>query len=971
MARSKRQWFVGLFVASVFAIVLMIVGPGRHAQPLLQADQPAPKERPVSAPVAMPTNLVGLEIRLGLSDTKPTAWDGEIQLSEGRVSEIKVAGGGPKPSVDGPRFKTRSIEVPSSPKPYMARPSLQIMLDAPGTATLTLKTEQGTVTARLADLVPGVQTRFLNDRITIERQDGAVRLTGPETEDDFPALAKGPDGYVWLAYVEYQPGPAVLTERLYNGEFDALVPRGHGDCIRLRKFDGTTWQAAIDVTERGLDVWRPTIAVDGKGDVWVAWSQQVNNDWEIFHRRYTPGTGWSKTVRVTESPGTDFNVVATTDSTGTVWLAWQSWQRGNFDIMLMALADDHPWKEPRPISQSTANDWNPAIAADTKGNVYVAWDTYDKGNYDVRLFKTSKAEPAGKTITVADSARFEARASLACDAKDRVWIAYEEGDEQWGKDYSTSQFRKIGFARNPGAALYLRRTIRVKCLVDDQLYVPEGDLERACVGKLNRSKSLPRLVVDKAGGIWILFRHHPTFDGEVWNSYALRYDGKTWSAPRRLGKSANLLDNRPAVVPLGDGVLTVYSGDDRTATRTRGQDDLFATTLSALGRTVNMELNHDEPAADAKLAAVHPSEAADTARIRAYRIGVDGKQLRLLRGEFHRHTEYTAHVDADGTLEDAWRYALDAGDLDWIGIGDHTNGYGSEYMWWHFQKYTDFFHHPPRFVGAYVYERSVEYPNGHRNVILPKRGIRPLPLRTLGPNTLKVAEGTPEQGSADSKMLFAYLKHFNGICASHTSGTNMGTDWRDNDPVLEPIVEIYQGHRHNYEHKGAPRAPTAETQIGGYRPAGYVWNALEKGYRFGFQASSDHISTHLSYAVVLTDDASRQGIIDAFKKRHCYGATDNIIVDVRSQDGHIMGDAFETTKRPTLNVDIYGTGPVAKVHIIRNNRYVYSTEPKKTDVRFRFSDMDAVKGQTYYYYVRVEQADGNLAWASPMWITYK
>jgi hypothetical protein len=921
----------------------------------------------------MPANLVGLEIRTALVDAKPAAWDGEIQVSDGRVFEIKITGGGPKASVDGQRFKARSIKQGAAGKETIVGPTLQVMLDAPQAATLTLKTDQGEVTARLADLLPGTRNKFMAGRVTIERQEGAVRLTGPETEDDFPALAKGTDGSIWLAYVEYQPGPPVLAERLDRGEFDALVPRGNGDCIRLRKFDGTTWQSPIDVTERGLDVWRPTVAVDGKAGVWVAWSQQVNNDWEIFHRHYSPDRGWSKIVRVTESPGTDFNVVATTDSTGTVWLAWQSWQNGNFDIMLMALGDDHPWKEPRPISQSTANDWSPAIVADSKGNVFVAWDTYDKGNYDVRLFKTSKAEPVGKTITVADSPRFEARPSLACDARDRVWIAYEDGDEQWGKDYSNANFSKIGLARNPGAALYLRRTIKVKCLMDDQLYLPDGDLEQACVGKLNRSKSTPRIVVDKAGGVWALFRHHPLAGGggEVWNSYAMRYDGKTWSAPRRLANSANLLDNRPGLVPLGEGILAVYSGDGRTSTRNRDQDDLFATTFSALGRTVAMELNHDEPAPAAKVAPVHPADAADVTRIRAYRMEVGGKELRLLRGEFHRHTEYTSHGDIDGTLEDGWRYALDAADLDWIGIGDHNNGYNSEYMWWHFQKYTDFFHHAPRFVAAYVYERSIEYPNGHRNVILPKRGIRPLPPRTIAPDSQKVAEGTPEKGSPDSKMLFAYLKHFNGICASHTSGTTMGTDWRDNDPVLEPIVEIYQGHRHNYEHKGAPRAPTAETQIGGYRPAGYVWNALEKGYRFGFQCSSDHVSTHMSYAVVLTDDASRQGIIDAFKKRHCYGATDNIIVDVRSLDGHIMGDAFDTTKRPTLNVDIHGTAPVAKVHVIRNNRYVYSSEPNKADVRFRFSDMDAVKGQTYYYYVRVEQADGNLAWASPLWITYQ
>jgi hypothetical protein len=284
-------------------------------------------------------------------------------------------------------------------------------------------------------------------------------------------------------------------------------------------------------------------------------------------------------------------------------------------------------------------------------------------------------------------------------------------------------------------------------------------------------------------------------------------------------------------------------------------------------------------------------------------------------------------------------------------------------MWWQVQKTTDVYHHPPHFVAALTYERSVVYPNGHRNVMMPKRGIRPL-MRG------DTKSGTKEKGTPDTKVLYAYLKHFGAICSSHTSATNMGTDWRDNSPEFEPVVEIYQGHRHNYEHKGAPRSATKATQIGGYEPDGYVWNALEKGYRLGFQSSSDHVSTHISYGVVLTDDTSRQGLITAFKKRHCYAATDNIILVVRSGE-HLMGDIFTTEKRPGLEIAIVGTAPLAKVSIIRNNRYVYSSEPKKREATLRYTDMDAKKGQTSYYYVRVEQTDGNLAWGSPMWITWK
>jgi hypothetical protein len=339
-----------------------------------------------------------------------------------------------------------------------------------------------------------------------------------------------------------------------------------------------------------------------------------------------------------------------------------------------------------------------------------------------------------------------------------------------------------------------------------------------------------------------------------------------------------------------------------------------------------------------------------------------GKKLRLLRGEFHRHTEYTSHRDGDGMLEDAWRYALDAGHLDWMGNGDHDNGLHHEYMWWQIQKMTDLYLHAPHFLSVQSYERSNAYPNGHRNVILPRRGIRPLPRGDL--------KGTEQEGTPDTKLLYAFLKQYGGICASHTSGTNMGTDWRDNDAEVEPVVEIYQGHRHNYEHFGAPRAATKETNIGGYQPAGAVWNALAKGYKLGFQSSSDHISTHISYAIALTDDCSREGLIAAFKRRHCYAATDNLILDVRSGE-HLMGDIFETKSAPTLNIHVHGTGPVARLDVIRDNKHVFSAEPQQPVVRLNYTDMDAKPGQTSYYYVRVQQADGNLAWASPMWITVK
>ncbi len=51
--------------------------------------------------------------------------------------------------------------------------------------------------------------------------------------------------------------------------------------------------------------------------------------------------------------------------------------------------------------------------------------------------------PTGRFRSGRLSNRFEARPSLALTPRDRVWVAYEEGDENWGKDYANDTPAKV------------------------------------------------------------------------------------------------------------------------------------------------------------------------------------------------------------------------------------------------------------------------------------------------------------------------------------------------------------------------------------------------------------------------------------------------------------------------------------------------------------------------------------------------
>ena len=336
--------------------------------------------------------------------------------------------------------------------------------------------------------------------------------------------------------------------------------------------------------------------------------------------------------------------------------------------------------------------------------------------------------------------------------------------------------------------------------------------------------------------------------------------------------------------------------------------------------------------------------------------------LRVVRGEFHRHSEIS--MDG-GTRRHHHRSVPLRHRCRLRSIGSAaaitTTAWAASTRWWITQKLTDIFYNPGAFVPMFNYERSVAFPEGHRNVIFAQRGIRTLPRL---PKMANDSEGH----APDTQMLYRYLKQYNGIVASHTSGTSsMGTDWRDNDPTVEPLVEIYQGDRQNYEMPGAPRTNSEKDSIGGWQSKGWVSLAFEKGYQLSFEASSDHISTHMSYCNILARDYSRQSVLDAVKARHVYGATDNILADFRVGN-HIMGDAFTMTGPPELKVKLQGTGNFKKVYVVKNNKYVYTLEPGKPNVEFTWRDNEAAKG-TSYYYVRGEQEDGNIVWVSPMWIT--
>jgi hypothetical protein len=919
----------------------------------------------------------------------------------------------------------------NGPPPFVANGVVVWLAGANDSTQLRVKTAQGDFTVRLADIPYGKMQHALDGRVMADRIPPASEITSTPDEQDYPAVAADRNGNLWLAYLEFRHNPDHDRIRANYLEppkdfSDMKAPTG-GDQILVRKFSAGAWSEPIAITPPGGDLYRPAIAVDGSDRPWVFWSVNEKGNFNLWARAIENGNPGGA-LQLSGAPGSDVNPVATTDTKGRVWVAWQGWRNGRACVFA-AWQEGNRFSRPYTVASSAGNEWNPAIAADANGRVSVAWDSYRNGNYDVYVRTANAPGNWGKETAVAASALYEAYPSIAYDREGRLWIAYEVGAERWGKDFGAYDTNGVAIYQGRGVKLVaLDRAGRVMETKTDLAAVlpgaanqrvdstarqndsdawlkpdPEGIKKRppsrTPVASRGPKNSLPKLLVDASGRLWLAARSpqpvcwNPI--GTVWSEYLASYDGSEWTGPIFLSHSDNLLDNRPALVSTRPGELMVIGSSDSrrqfhliekhlpgqgqaAARRPRAaaaaaptdrvvapdpyNNDLYLNVVSL--PPVRGPVSVKEAAAAAPPASdpMDGVEKSAIATIRDFRAPSRYGALRIARGEFHRHSEISMDGGGDGTIIDQWRYIIDPAGMEWVGCCDHDNGGGREYSWWITQKLTDIFYVPGKFSPMFSYERSIAYPEGHRNTVFVQRGVRPLPRLPK-----VAAEST---GNApDTQMFYKYLREFSGIVASHTSATNMGTDWRDNDPSTEPVVEIYQGARQNYEMPGAPRSNSAEDSIGGWQPKGFVNLALEMGYKLGFQASSDHISTHMSYCNLFVTDTTREAIMAAFRQRHVYGATDNILAYVTGGD-YMMGDAFSTAQLPELRVRLTGTAPFAKVHVIKDNKYVYSTEPKQASVDFTWKDNAAQGGKTSYYYVRGEQENGELVWVSPMWITY-
>jgi uncharacterized protein DUF3604 len=899
-------------------------------------------------------------LQLGVNPKAVERWDGSAKVTGGTLLSAQghqFFQGDRTTSLGVWRCSTRQDEIRGFPRvnynemspaelpPAVYYPcGLFLTIEPEGAARVSVETLKGNFEFGISDL--GLEPKqFLNGRARIQWAPSVERLTTQEYEDDEASIAALPDGSIAVAWVAY---------------------RERADRVMLRERSGDIWGPTQEVTTSPADLFRCSLAVDSDGNLWAFWSERDGATWSIRGRQRKAGQ-WQSPVTVSGAGSNTFHRAAASDD-GTVHVTWQSFRGGpgeaQSDIYLRSYSNGK-WSDELQVSTSPANDWEPFVAGGRGSTAHIVWDGYHSGNYDV-FFRALENGQLADIQQVTDSEKFQAHANVAVDSQGRPWVAWDESGPNWGKD--------TGFLVTPayGTPLHRERSIALAMWDGKQWQTPRETLAEFYPYRLFTNLENPQLIFDGKGTLNLILRHwrrarsHSIGAPIAWESYLTRFDGKNWTRPVPLNHSQTMIEKRAALTrDAGGNIWSAWMTDDRIfATNVPQNAEIYAAPLGASARapsyTAAAFTPFDDPYTEA--VPIHANEPENLRTIRGYTINAGDKNFKIYRGDMHRHTDISQDFKYDGSLIEVYRYALDAAGFDYMVPTDHQLGYDREFTWWQDEKLTDLFHVPGTFTPLFGYERSLTFPNGHRNVIFAKRGTRPLPI-----------PADEARGRVGAKKLYEYLHRNDGISMPHSSGTAQGTDFRDNDPDVEPLIEIFQGYRASYEYQGAPLAASQRAlreQRSGFAAEGYWWEALKKGLKLGVQASSDHWSTHFSYACIIAETFDRDGMFAALKARHAYAATDNIVLDFQAESAgrqYIMGDVIAGSSAPKLRVRAIGTADITQVVIVKNQTFVYTSHPNAREIDFEFIDQDFSPGQNYYY-VRVVQVDRQVAWSSPIWI---
>ncbi len=353
-------------------------------------------------------------------------------------------------------------------------------------------------------------------------------------------------------------------------------------------------------------------------------------------------------------------------------------------------------------------------------------------------------------------------------------------------------------------------------------------------------------------------------------------------------------------------------------------------------------------------------------------------------GQLHSHTaEYS---DGSGTLDEALNYVEgipENDNVDFVAFTDHSNYFDSSSApnpaealydtskmtsesankWAAYNNAIDDFNaSSPDRIALAGYEMTWSGGPGHINTFNTP-GIVSRNNKTLNDKT-----GDAGLQAYYKLLIDAGTNNVQSINQLNHPGTTFGnfSDFAYYTPMLDSYVQLVE-------------VGNGEGQVGagGYYPSyeQYIM-ALDKGWHVAPTNNQDNHKGSWGNAndarnVIYADSLTEEGLFDAIRERRLYATEDKNLEISYTLDGHMMGSQLGTDavgENVNIEVTVYDpdhSDAISKVEVVVNSgrvAYTWDSIPASGELSA------TIPADYSYYFIRVTQADGNLAVTAPVWV---
>ncbi|MCK6558758.1 CehA/McbA family metallohydrolase [bacterium] len=729
---------------------------------------------------------------------------------------------------------------------------------------------------------------------------------------EYPDLAFDAGGTLWVAYQQMQD---------------------QEESIRVRAYRNGAWADSL-LLDRARLACKPRLAAAPDGTLWVSWARAEAGGLVLVVTPIVNGQPGPQEI-IADGPSANWQHDVVCDQAGRLWLAWEHMNRDTAQVRF-SVRENGRWSPPRPVFAAAHRQMRPALAVGQKGEIWCAWDGYlGNYNYDIFLRRLDRASPVWN---LTNSATLEQCPALSVGAGNRLWLAWQSNADATGKPDIP---RWLALRQWDG------KTLRAPAAA-----MPDRNL--LATGMLQSWES-PELLASRRGALWLFGRPSQEFSAQA-------FLGDRWSRRQDFAL--------PGWGGRGEFVRAAEAQDGTIWTVRRDIALIELCAFPALAEAAakpKLQIAPEQPAPASPAAAVAAAKWQMTAEAREFLIAP--AEQKLVFGDLHQHSNLS---DGMGTVDDCYTRSRDFYGWDFAALTDHEWFVRNRILpseWEYIARITAGFHAPPDFVTLHAYEwTAARWPNGpgHKNVYFPDEAQ---PILSVADSSANL---TPK--------LFARLRETGAMAVPHHIGWT-GVDWQHHDPQTQPNVEIVSVHG-AFEYLG--NEPI--THRGGI-PGMFMQDGLARGLRFGVLGASDGHGLIWHHGigrkrdpwvqglagVWIEGELTRESLFAALQARRVYATSGVRILLHFSADGHAQGSEYESAAPPRLAVRVAGTAKIRYVYLLRDNQVIHQHGGDfgvGDMVRFEFKDEQAAAG-THWYYVRVVQEDGEMAWSSPIWITRK